>query len=218
MKTKKLMSQNDIIRIALIEDKKEIREGLNILISGSTGFNCAASFADAESAIRKIPSLDIDVILMDINLPNMSGIDCVKVLKPLLRNTQIIMLTMYDDNEHVFEALKAGAAGYLLKRTPPAKILEAVKEVHTGGSPMSMQIARMVVKSFSEKPAGTKLDEKLTEREFEILGQLSKGLRYQEIADKLFISVETVRTHLRKIYEKLQVRNSTEAVLKYLQK
>ncbi|MBI3124610.1 MAG: response regulator transcription factor [Ignavibacteriales bacterium] len=218
MKTKKLMSQNDIIRIALIEDKKEIREGLNILISGSTGFNCAASFADAESAIRKIPSLDIDVILMDINLPNMSGIDCVKVLKPLLRNTQIIMLTMYDDNEHVFEALKAGAAGYLLKRTPPAKILEAVKEVHTGGSPMSMQIARMVVKSFSEKPAGAKLDEKLTEREFEILGQLSKGLRYQEIADKLFISVETVRTHLRKIYEKLQVRNSTEAVLKYLQK
>lgn len=212
------MSQNDIIRIALIEDKKEIREGLNILISGSTGFNCAASFADAESAIRKIPSLDIDVILMDINLPNMSGIDCVKVLKPLLRNTQIIMLTMYDDNEHVFEALKAGAAGYLLKRTPPAKILEAVKEVHTGGSPMSMQIARMVVKSFSEKPAGAKLDEKLTEREFEILGQLSKGLRYQEIADKLFISVETVRTHLRKIYEKLQVRNSTEAVLKYLQK
>ncbi len=212
------MSQNENIRIALIEDKKEIREGLNILISGSAGFECVASFADAETALRKIPSQNVDVILMDINLPNMSGIECVRILKPLLSNTQIIMLTMYDDNEHVFEALKAGAAGYLLKRTSPAKILEAVREVHNGGSPMSMQIARMVVQSFSEKSARIKLDEKLTERELEILGQLSKGLRYQEIADKLFISVETVRTHLRKIYEKLQVRNSTEAVLKYLQK
>jgi DNA-binding NarL/FixJ family response regulator len=212
------VNQSENIRIALVEDKKEIREGLNILISGSAGFECVASFADAETALKKLPSFDVDVILMDINLPNMSGIDCVKALKPKLAKTQIIMLTMYEDNEHVFEALKAGAAGYLLKRTAPAKILEAVKEVYSGGSPMSMQIARMVVQSFSEKPVSSNLDEKLTSRELEILAQLSKGLRYKEIGDNLFISVETVRTHLRKIYEKLQVRNSTEAVLKYLRK
>ena len=213
-----MKSQKENIVIALVEDNKEIREGFNILISGTAGFSCAASFADAESALKKIPSMNVDVVLMDINLPKMNGIDCVKKLKPLLPNTQIIMLTMYEDSEHVFEALKAGAAGYLLKRTSPGKILEAVKEVHEGGSPMSMQIARMVVESFNEKPINSKLNQKLTEREMEILSHLSKGMRYQEIADTLFISVETVRTHLRKIYEKLQVRNSTEAVLQYLQK
>ncbi len=212
------MSQQENIRVALVEDKKEIREGLTILISRSPGFECVASFADGETALQKIPSLKIDVVLMDINLPNMNGIECIKKLKPLLVSTQIIILTMYEDDEHVFEALKAGAAGYLLKRTSSSKILEAVKEVHQGGSPMSMQIARMIVQSFMEKPVQSNLEQKLTEREFEILGHLSKGLRYKEIAANLFISVETVRTHLRKIYEKLQVRNSTEAVLKYLQK
>lgn len=212
------MKDLDKITIALVEDNKEIREWLAILISGSTEFEFVQSFADAESALKEIPNLKVDVILMDINLPKMSGIECVKKMKPLLKETQIIMLTMYDDNEYVFEALKAGAAGYLLKRTSPAKILEAVKEVFMGGSPMSMQIARMVVQSFSQKPTNAELDEKLTEREKEILAQLSKGLRYKEIGENLFISVETVRTHLRKIYEKLQVRNSTEAVLKYLKK
>lgn len=210
------MKEKERIKIVLVEDKKEIRDGLQVLISGAQGFEFVAGFADAEMALQKIPLLKADVVLMDINLPNMSGIECVKKLKPLLSTTQIIMLTMYDDNEHVFEALKSGASGYLLKRTPPSKILEAVEEVVAGGSPMSMQIARMVVQSFSTKELKSNLDQKLTEREYEILGQLSKGLRYKEIADNLFISVETVRTHLRKIYEKLQVRNSTEAVLKYL--
>ncbi|MFA7419059.1 MAG: response regulator transcription factor [Melioribacteraceae bacterium] len=212
------MKEKESIKIVLVEDKKEIRDGLNAIISGAHGFEFVAGFADAETALKEIPSLKADVVLMDINLPNMSGIECVKKLKPLLTTTQIIMLTMYDDNEHVFEALKSGASGYLLKRTSPTKILEAVEEVVAGGSPMSMQIARMVVQSFSVKPLKSNLDQKLTEREFEILGQLSKGLRYKEIADNLFISIETVRTHLRKIYEKLQVRNSTEAVLKYLNK
>ena len=211
-------NKKENIVITLVEDNKEIRDGFDVLISGSKGFSCAATFADAESALKKIPSMNVDVVLMDINLPKMNGIECVKKLKPLLPNTQIIMLTMYEDSEHVFEALKAGAAGYLLKRTSPNKILEAVKEVLEGGSPMSMQIARMVVKSFNEKSVNSKLDQKLTEREMEILSHLSKGMRYQEIADTLFISVETVRTHLRKIYEKLQVRNSTEAVLQYLKK
>jgi len=210
------MKEKESIKIVLVEDKKEIRDGLNAIISGAYGFEFVAGFADAETALKEIPLLKADVVLMDINLPNMSGIECVKKLKPLLTTTQIIMLTMYDDNEHVFEALKSGASGYLLKRTSPTKILEAVEEVVAGGSPMSMQIARMVVQSFSVKPSKSNLDQKLTEREFEILGQLSKGLRYKEIADNLFISIETVRTHLRKIYEKLQVRNSTEAVLKYL--
>jgi DNA-binding NarL/FixJ family response regulator len=211
-------NKKENIVITLVEDNKEIRDGFDVLISGSKGFSCAATFADAESALNKIPTMNVDVVLMDINLPKMNGIECVKKMKPLLPDTQIIMLTMYEDSEHVFEALKAGAAGYLLKRTSPGKILEAVKEVHEGGSPMSMQIARMVVKSFNERPVQSKLDQTLTEREMEILSHLSKGMRYKEIADTLFISVETVRTHLRKIYEKLQVRNSTEAVLQYLQK
>jgi len=153
---------------------------------------------------------------MDINLPDESGIICIKKLKPFLPQSQIVMLTMYEDSEKVFEALASGAIGYLLKRTTKENLLAAIKEAHEGGAPMSMQIARMVVKSFAGISKTNDVKAALTEREWEILEHLAKGKRYKEIATSLFIATETVRSHLRNIYEKLQVRSSTEAVLKYL--
>ncbi len=206
------------IKVAILEDKKDIRENLEILLNSADDIVCTGVFANYNAAVENIPELKPDVILMDINLPGKSGIDCVRTLKPKLPETQMIMLTMYDDSELVFEALSSGATGYLLKRTPPAKLLESIKEVFNGGSPMSMEIARKVVMSFNRMNKQKKIREELTDREWEILTHLSKGLRYKEIAEQLFISVETVRTHLRKIYEKLQVHSATEAVLKFLDK
>jgi DNA-binding NarL/FixJ family response regulator len=206
------------IKIAIVEDNDGIRESLDILISGSPGFICIAVFKNSEEAIQKIPSSEVDVVLMDINLPNMSGIECTKILKEINPKLQIIMQTVYEDSEMIFESLKAGASGYLLKRTPPAKLLEAIEEVYKGGSPMSSQIARMVVESFQVKLKGENNLPLLTGREEEIILHLSKGYRYKEIAEKLFISIDTVRSHIRNIYEKLQVRSRTEAVLKYYKK
>jgi len=204
------------ISVAIVEDKVEISESLEILLNETEEFYCMKRCADTASALAELPSLKPDVILMDINLPDESGISCVKKLKPQLPSSQIIMLTMYEDSEKVFEALASGAIGYLLKRTTKEKLLSAIKEAHEGGSPMSMQIARMVVKSFVATPKKNEVKAALTEREWEILEHLAKGKRYKEIADSLFIGIETVRSHLRNIYEKLQVRSSTEAVLKYL--
>lgn len=206
------------INIAIVEDNDGIRESLAILISGSEGFNCAAAFKNAEDTIREIPRLNIDVVLMDINLPGISGIECTRLLKSKNPQLQIIMQTVYENSEMIFESLKAGASGYLLKRTTPAKLLEAIEDVYKGGSPMSSQIARMVVESFQLKPVAEKDLPILTNREEEILHLLSKGYRYKEIAEKLFISMDTVRSHIRHIYEKLQVRSRTEAVLKYYNK
>ncbi|MEW6193986.1 MAG: response regulator transcription factor [Bacteroidota bacterium] len=211
-----MTDKKKIITVSVVEDNPEIRKSLDILISGSEGFKCISSYPNAEEAIRELPKKNPDVILMDINLPGASGIECVKKIKPLLSNSNIIMLTMYDDSEKVFEALSAGATGYLLKRTPPQKLIEAIKEVSEGGSPMSMQIARMVVKSFNHIITKDKVKDLLTDRENETLECLARGMRYQEIADNLFVSVDTVRTHIRKIYEKLHVHSKTEAVLKYL--
>ena len=212
------MKEKENIKVAIVDDKKDIRENLEILINASEGFESAGAYADYESAVKNIPKNPPDVILMDINMPGKNGIECAAKLKPLLPDVQIIMLTMYGESELVFKALGAGATGYLLKRTPPEKLLQSIVEVYNGGSPMSMEIARMVVNSFKSERENNPAHEKLSEREWEILGLLSKGLKYREIADKLFISIETVRSHCRKIYEKLQVRNSTEAVLKYLNK
>jgi DNA-binding NarL/FixJ family response regulator len=204
------------IKVSIVEDNPGIRNSLMELISGTVGFQCISTYSSSEEAYEDIQNKNPDVVLMDINLPGESGIECVKKIKPLMPNTNIIMLTMYDDSEKVFEALTAGATGYLLKRTPPQKLLEAIKEVLEGGSPMSMQIARMVVKSFNHIKIQNRLTDSLTDRENEILEYLSRGMRYQEIADNLFISVDTVRTHIRKIYEKLQVHSKTEAVLLFL--
>ena len=206
------------IRTVIVDDKTDIRTNLEILLNSSDEIICVGTFPNYDVAVAEIPKIEPDVILMDINMPGKSGIECVKTLKPLLPKTQFIMLTMYDDSDLVFEALSVGATGFLLKRTPPAKILEAVIEVFNGGSPMSMEIARMVVGSFKTESKKDDIQSKLSGREWEILEQLSKGMRYKEIAEELFISIETVRSHLRKIYEKLQVRSATEAVLKYLNK
>ena len=202
-----------MIHVVIIEDIKEIREGLQILIDSSDGFTCRKTFANAEQAIEELPSLYPDVALMDIHLPGINGIEAVRRLKNLSPDTQFIMSTIYEDDENIFESLKAGASGYLLKKTAPSKILDAISEVHHGGSPMSSQIARRVIASFQHKNS---IDETniLTPKEKEILKELSKGLRYKEIADEMKISIETVRSHARKIYEKLQVQSRTEALNK----
>ena len=201
----------------IIEDIKEIREGLQMLIDGSDGFMCARTFANAEDAIEQLPGISPDVALMDINLPGINGIEAVRKLKPKCSSTQFIMSTVYEDDDSIFESLKAGASGYLLKKTAPSKILDSITEVFHGGSPMSGQIARKVIASFQQKDS---IDESalLTLREKEILKSLAKGLRYKEIAAELNIGLETVRTHARNIYEKLQVQSRTEAINKIMGK
>jgi DNA-binding NarL/FixJ family response regulator len=167
----------------------------------------------AEQAISEVPSIAPHVVLMDIHLPGMNGIEAVRQLKAMCPSTQFIMSTVYEDDENIFESLKAGASGYLLKKTAPSRILDAIVEVHTGGSPMSGQIARKVIASFQQKDS---IEETplLTPKEKEILRQLARGLRYKEIADEMKISIETVRSHARHIYEKLQVQSRTEALNK----
>jgi DNA-binding NarL/FixJ family response regulator len=204
------------INVSIVEDDNDIRESLCVLISGSEGFNCISSHKNAESALHNIAREKPDVVLMDINLPGASGIDCVKNLKKILPDINILMLTVYDDSKRIFDSLSAGANGYLLKRTPPSLLLDAIKEVNQGGSPMSGQIARMVVESFRKFGDSNNEMENLTKREEEILSLLAKGYKYKEIGDTLFIGVETVRSHLRRIYEKLHVRSRTEAAVKYL--
>jgi DNA-binding NarL/FixJ family response regulator len=206
------------IKVAIVEDKDKIREGLATLIDGSEGFTCTETFESAEAALRRLPSYKPDVVLMDIQLPRMSGIECVERLKQEHPDIQFMMLTVYEDDEKVFKSILAGATGYILKRTPPAELLEAIREVHEGGSPMSDQIARKVVQAFREMGKSSKETENLSDREMEILSYLAKGYHDKEIADKFFLSVKTVHTHLRNIYKKLHVRSRTEAVLKYLQK
>jgi DNA-binding NarL/FixJ family response regulator len=206
------------IRLAIVEDEKAVRDGLKLLIDGTEGYKCVALYPNAEEALREIFDVEPDVVLMDIHLPGMSGIECVRRLKKEDPDFQIVMLTVYEDDEEIFKSLAAGAHGYILKKTPPAKLLEAITEVHNGGSPMSSQIARRVVDFFQTKEVNSKQTDKLTEREQEILSFLSKGYRYKEIADVLCISIETVRTHIRNIYEKLHVHSRTEALLKFLGK
>ena len=204
------------LKIGIVEDEKQIRDGISMLINGSEDFECEHTFETAEEAIEKIPLLGLNVVLMDIHLPGKSGIECITELKPLCPDTQFLIFTSYEDSESVFNALKAGATGYLTKTTQPSKILDALVDIHKGGSPMSSNIARKIVSSFSSDN-NTEL-QKLSQREKEILDLLTKGLRYKEIADKLFLSTETVRTHIRNIYEKLQVNSRTDAINKVFPK
>jgi DNA-binding NarL/FixJ family response regulator len=203
------------INVAIVEDIDDIREGLAGLINRAEGFRCIAQYSCAEAALEELPDLEPDVVLMDIGLPKMSGIECIRHLKAQSPQMQIMMLTIYEDDEKIYASLVAGATGYVLKKTPPAKLLEAIQDLHNGGSPMSSQIARKVVQTFQQMQKPTQPTANLSKREQEILSYLAKGLLYKEIASHLSISVETVRTHLRNIYEKLHVRNRTEAVLKY---
>jgi len=211
-------STKNPIRITVVEDDKTVREGLQMLLNGSPGFSCVAVYGSGEEALVRLPEMIPDVVLMDINLPGINGIECILKLKELDLPMQFIMLTVFEDPDAIFQSLSAGACGYLLKHTPPVKLLEAIVDVHRGGSPMSGEIARKVVQSFQHPPSASSTSTVLTNREEEILGYLSQGFFYKEIAGSLFISVETVRTHIRNIYEKLQVRTRTEAILKYLKK
>ena len=205
------------IHVAIVEDDEDIRSSLVSLLERANGFCVTEQYSNAEAALLDLPQHKTDVILMDINLPGMDGVECVQQLVTVLPNVPVIMLTVYEDNERLFASLMAGANGYLLKRTPPAKLLEAIREVYAGGSPMTPEIARRVVQRMqTPAPAPAKMAN-LTPRERDVLEQLARGFRYKEITDNLGISMDTVRFNIRNIYIKLRVHSRTEAVVKYLE-
>jgi DNA-binding NarL/FixJ family response regulator len=206
------------ITVSIVEDNDQLRGTLARVLSRAEGFQCLGQYASAEAALEALPNERPNVVLMDINLPGMNGVECVRRLKEVLPETQAVMLTVYEDTENIFNALAAGAAGYLLKRTKSAELLEAIRDVHQGGSPMTTHIARKVVQSFQSAGASPQPTENLSQREQEVLDCLSQGFLYKEIAEKLGISYETVHTYIRRIYEKLQVRTRTEAVAKFLRR
>ncbi|HLY70874.1 MAG TPA: response regulator transcription factor [Puia sp.] len=202
------------ISIVIVEDLAEVREGLRNFIALNDDFDVLATFKNAEEAILQIPTIQPDIAIMDINLPGMNGIECIRQLREKNIATQYMMFTVYENDEKVFEALKAGASGYLLKNTSLAQITESLQQLYNGGSPMSANIARKLVNVFQRDENSIGDLKVLSNRENEILQLLSTGLLYKEIAEKLFISVNTVRQHIHKIYEKLHVQNRTEAISK----
>lgn len=204
-----------MIQVSIVEDDTMLRETLIRYFAGQAGFRCLMAYPNAEVALDDIPKNPPDVVLMDINLPGMSGIDCVSRLHAALPSLKIVMLTVFEDSEQVFKSLSAGAFGYLVKSNRPTKILQAIREVYEGGSPMSGHIARMVVKSFERRAANHSETDSLTPRELEVLHGLSCGQPYKQIASELGISLSTVRTYIQRIYEKLHVHSQTEAVMKY---
>jgi len=206
------------ITVSLVEDNNELRGTLARMIDRAAGFKCQSQFANAEDALAAIPQEKPDVVLMDINLPGMNGVECVRQLKQHAPQTLVLMLTAYEDTENIFNALAAGAAGYLLKRSKSVELLDAIREVMRGGSPMSTHIARKVVQSFLKTGPSPEPTENLSPREQEVLDCLSQGFLYKEIAEKIGVSYETVHTYVRRIYEKLQVRTRTEAVAKFLRR
>jgi DNA-binding NarL/FixJ family response regulator len=221
----KANQSEEVLTVAVVDDEAVVRMGLESLLRRSPGFTCIGAYADAESAMRKLPQEPPDVLLMDIQLPGIDGISAIRTLRGQLPNTEIIMLTAMEDHDRIFSAFTAGASGYLLKHTAPNKILEAIREVCGGGSPMSAPIARRLVQFFGRErtsPATSALpavpqvepNANLTTREREVLDLMAEGLLYKEAADRMGLSVDTIRAHLRNIYKKLRVRNRTEAILK----
>lgn len=209
---------NKPITVSLVEDDRGTREKLTAVLGCAPSLRCLHAYASGEDALRGIPAEPPEVVLMDINLPGMNGIQCVSQLKSKLPKLQILMLTTYEDSKLIFDSLRAGASGYLLKNMPPAEVVLAVEQVSVGGSPMSMHIARKVVSHFQQiKESPAELDV-LSKREHEILALLAKGYLYKEIADQLGITPGTVRVHLHTVYEKLHVSSRTEAVVKFLGK
>lgn len=206
------------ITVAIVEDHPLTRENLARLIRSTRGFECRGIYASAEAALDHLPKSPPDVVLMDINLPKMSGVECAGKVKALLPNVQIVMLTVYDDTEKVFQALANGATGYLLKRSTPDEIIHAIEEVVRGGAPMSSYIARKVVQSFQKPLPADAPAEGLSKRENEVLALVAKGYANKEVADALGLSFETVRSYLKTIYSKLHVRSRTEAAIKFHQK
>ena len=204
------------IKVAIVDDDEGIRSSLSALIKRAKDFKLLGEFANGDTALKEIPKLGVDVVIMDINLPDVKGYDCVRHLKEKHPGIQFLMLTVYEDSDSLFNSLRAGASGYLLKRTASARLLEAIRDVYEGGSPMTPQLARRVVQFFS-KPAGESTPlAKLTVSEREFLDQLANGYAYKEIADRMNISIDTVRSYVRTVYEKLHVHSRTEAVVKYL--
>ncbi len=211
-----------MINVAIVEDDAKLRETLKRYLTAQPGFRCANTYPNAEVALADLPGIRPDVVLMDINLPGMNGIECVAKLRATMPALKIIMLTVFEENDQVFKALSAGAFGYLVKSSRPAKIVEAIREVYAGGSPMSGNIARKVVQSFQARAAAqaaTRAEtDTLSPREMEVLQALSKGHTYKQIAGDLGISLGTVRTYIQRIYEKLHVHSHAEAVVKFARK
>jgi DNA-binding NarL/FixJ family response regulator len=210
------IAQNMQIKVAIVDDDEGIRTSLAALIRRAPALKLAGDYPDAETALKEIPRHPPDVVLMDINLPAIKGVECVRQLKSTLPKVQFLMLTVYEDSDSLFNSLKAGASGYLLKRTASARLLEAIRDVHGGGSPMTPQLARRVVQFFSKPAEGELSASRLTPGEREFLDQLANGYAYKEIADRMKISIDTVRSYVRTVYEKLHVHSRTEAVVKYL--
>ena len=210
-------ASDTVIKVSIIEDRREIRESLAMLIGGTAGFDCIATYRSMEDALARIGSQLPDVVLSDIGLPGMSGIDGIRILKEKYPNLLLIMLSIYDDDERIFDALCAGACGYLLKRTPPTKLLENIKEAVTGGAPMSPEVASRVITLFREFRPPEKVDYDLTGHETRILKLLVDGYNFTTAAKKLGVSYNTVKFHMTKIYDKLQVHSKTDAVSKALQ-
>ncbi len=206
------------IAISIVEDDDALRDSMARYFTGTGETRCLGTYGTAEEALVAIPKNPPDVVLMDINLPRMSGIQCVAELKQHLPKLQIVMLTVYEDTDQVYQALAAGACGYLVKRATPEEILSAVKEVFRGGAPMSSHIARKVVQSFQTAAKSSQETSNLSQREQEVLNWLAKGHSYKQIADTMNLSLDTVRTYIRRIYEKLHVRSRTEAVVKFLKR
>ena len=205
-----------MISVSIVDDERKLCESIATFLNGSPGFRCISIYGSAEAALQHLPTDRPDVVLMDINMAGMNGIECVGRLKAIAPELQILMLTVYDDTEQIFNALSAGATGYLLKRHDPDELLQAIRDVQAGGSPMSNSIARKVVASFQKANPAAEKQNLLSEREQAVLECLAEGLAYKQIGDKLGISINTIRTHLRHIYEKLHVQSRTQAVAKYL--
>jgi DNA-binding NarL/FixJ family response regulator len=203
------------VTVSVVEDDLHARQILGAWLGAAEGFECLSTYATAEQALTQLPREKPNVVLMDINLPKMTGIECVRRLKPVLPDTQFIMLTVYEDSDHIFNALSAGASGYLLKQLPCDELLASLKEVHQGGSPMTGSVARKVVQHFQPSPNPASDHAALSPREREVLELLARGYLYKEIADALKVSVPTVNAHIRHIYEKMHVRSRGQAVAQY---
>lgn len=202
------------IRVAVVEDSPEELESIVELLKGAPGFRCVASCRSAAEALGQLPGIEPDIVLMDIQMPGMSGIECVSRLRGLLPEAQFMMLTVVEDHDLIFRSLSAGATSYMLKKTPGAKLLESIAELHEGGAPMSGQVARKVVAAFRQGRRDTPVGAGLSPMEQSVLEYMAKGLLYKEVAEEMGIAISTVRTHVWHIYRKLQVHNRTEAIIK----
>jgi DNA-binding NarL/FixJ family response regulator len=207
-----------MITVSIVDDEKELCQSIATFVNGAPGFRCVSMYHSGEAALEHLPRDQPDVVLMDIHMSGINGIECAGRLKTLMPQVQIMMLTVYEDSDQIFKALSAGASGYMLKRLTPGKLLEAIQDVHGGGSPMSNSIARKVVNSFQSVPKTGNKEALLSAREQMILDCLSNGLTYKQVADKLGITIPTIRSYLRRVYEKLHVQSRTEAVAKYMSK